>query len=79
MVESMLSTIDNPFNPFENWDQWYAFDTAKGYDTTGFLARLVYGSEDLSDADQREAINETIDEIVKENVSGNYIKVTRTS
>jgi hypothetical protein len=78
MVESMLSTKDNPFNPFDDWDQWYAFDESKGYDTTGFLARLVNGSDDLSDADQREAINETIDEIVKENVSGVYIKITRS-
>jgi len=75
----MLSTIDNPFSPFNEWDQWYAFDEAHGYDTTGFLARLVNGAEDLSDSDQREAMNETINEIVKENISGNYIKVTRIS
>ena len=31
--EYMLTTIDNPFNPFTNFDDWYAFDTSKGYNT----------------------------------------------
>ena len=76
--ESMLTTIDNPFDPFTQWVEWYAFDTRAGYYTSEFLARVVRSSEDLSDADQDKAIDEAIDEIVKENVLGVYRKVTRT-
>jgi hypothetical protein len=79
MIEHMLTTVDNPFNPFTHFDEWYAFDEAAGYKTTAFLARIVRTSDDLSDADQHVAIEAAIDEIVRENVLGVYRKVSSTS
>lgn len=79
MVEHMLTTVDNPFNPFTQFDEWYAFDEASGYHTTAFLARIVRTSHDLSDADQDVAIEAAIDEIVRENVLGVYRKVSSSS
>lgn len=73
--EHMLTTVDNPFNPFIDFDSWYQYDIAAGYYTTDFLARIVRTSDDLSEPDQSDAIEQAIDEIVKENVSGIYIKV----
>lgn len=75
-VESMLTTVDNPFNPFTQFDEWYAFDTQAGHHTSAFLARIVRSSDEQSDADQSIAIEQAIDEIVKENVLGLYRKVT---
>ena len=72
---SMVSTIDNPYNPFTQWDEWYAFDERSGYHTTSFVARVVKTSDDLSTTDQIIAVNMAVDEIVKENVLGLYIKV----
>ena len=77
MVESMLTTIDNPYSPFDEYDKWYAWDLHKGYHTPSFLARVAIVSENLSDYDYNLAIEEAIDEIVKENVLGLYIKVTK--
>lgn len=74
LVEHMLTTIDNPFNPFTQYDEWNVWDQNAGYCTTSFLARIVKTSDELSDADQQLAIEQAIDEIVKENVSGMYIK-----
>lgn len=71
----MLTTVDNPYNPFTNFGDWYSFDEQQGYHTTAFLGRIVRSSDDLSDADQSLAIEQAIDEIVKENVLGLYIKV----
>lgn len=79
MAEHMLTTVDNPFNPFTQFDEWYAFDEASGYHTTAFLARIVRTSHDLSDADQDVAIEAAIDEIVRENVLGVYRKVSSSS
>lgn len=73
----MLTTVDNPFNPFTEWNEWYVFDTQKGYNTPSFLARITILSSDLSEADQDLAIEQAMDEIVKENVSGMWKKVTR--
>jgi len=79
MVEHMLTTVDNPFNPFDSFDDWYAFDEASGYRTTAFLARVVKSSDELSETDQSLAIEQAIDEIVKENVLGIYRKVSSPS
>lgn len=77
MLVSMLSTIDNPFNPFDDYEAWLAYDLALGYDTSGFLGRIATLSDDLSDSDQVMALESAIDEIVRENVTGTYIKVQR--
>ena len=75
----MLTTVDNPFNPFTDYDQWNAYDEARGYFTASFLARIVITSSELSEADQDLAIENAIDEIVKENVLGIYTKVAQPS
>ena len=74
-TNSYLTTTDNPFSPFVQWDEWYAFDVSKGYNTCSYLARVVRGSNELSDADEDLAIENAIDEIVNLNVTGNYVKV----
>lgn len=76
VVEHMLTTVDNPWNPFTNFDEWRTFDEAAGYHTSAFLARVVRSSEALSDDQQSQAIEDAIDEIVRENVLGLYRKVT---
>lgn len=71
----MLTTVDNPFNPFTDYDEWYAYDEAQGYHTPALLARIVLTSDELSEADQDLAIEYGIDEIVQENILGIYKKV----
>lgn len=70
MVQHMLTTTDNPYDPFDEFDEWYAFDLQLGYDTLGLLARVGVISNDLSEADEDSSIKYAIDEIVRENVSG---------
>ena len=74
-VVPMLTTIDNPFDPFTQYDEWFVWDEAAGYHSTAFLARVVRSSEELSEYDQRLAFEQGIDEIIKENVSGVHRKV----
>ena len=76
-TESMLTTLDNPFDPFTQFDDWYAWDERAGYHTTSILARIVQTSHELSDADQDLAIERGIDECVRENVLGVFTKATR--
>lgn len=75
--QTMLTTIDNPWNPFTNYSEWYAWDHDHGYDTTGYLARIAKVSNDLSDADYEQAITQAIDEIVQLNVNGLYTKAVQ--
>lgn len=74
-TEHMLSTADNPWDPFTQFDEWYSWDQQAGYNTTGYLARVVRTSDELSETDQSLAHERAIDEILKEDVLGIYIKV----
>jgi len=78
-TEYMLTTVDNPFNPFTQFDEWFAYDTRMGYHTSSFLDRIAKVSDDLSQPDQALAIQNAIAEIVEENVSGMWRKVSRNS
>lgn len=79
MEDAMLTTLDNPYNPFTQWKEWYSFDVQKGYNTCAYLARIAKTSDELSDMDNELAIDEAMNEIVRFNLTGNYIKVTRDS
>jgi hypothetical protein len=79
MEQSMLTTTDNPFDPFTQNDEWRAYDESKGHYTNCYLARVANWSPDLSPIDESIAIETAIDEIVKENVNGLYRKVTMDS
>lgn len=75
-TEVLLSTTDNPYNPFTEFDQWYAFDTQVGHHTLALLGRVCITSDELSELDQSRAIDHAMDEIVAENVSGMHILVS---
>lgn len=72
----MLTTVDNPFNPITEFDEWYNYDESKGYCTSGYLARIVMTSNDLGNLAQDQAIEDAIDEIIQMNPDGFYKKVT---
>lgn len=75
--QNMLTTTDNPYDPFTQWSEWFQFDTSAGYHTTSYLARVLRSSDELSQADQSKDIEDAIDEIVRENILGIYKKVTK--
>ena len=78
-TQYMLTTVDNPFDPFVRFDEWNAYDISMGYNTASFLDRVAKVSNDMSEPDQQLAIQDAIDEIVSENVSGMWRKVSRDS
>ena len=80
MTDSVrLTTVDNPWSPFTHYIEWLAFDEAAGYHSNALLARVAIVSDESSELDQSIAVEQAIDEIVRENVSGMHRKVTRSS
>lgn len=71
----MLTTTDNPYNPYTEWDSWLAFDREKKHFTNEYLARIVVSSPDLSEQEEEEAIDLAIDEILELNINGLYITI----
>ena len=74
-MATRLSTKDNPYNPFTQFDDWYAFDESHGYCTSGLLARIAKTSNELSDSMQESDTNEAIDTILELFPDGFYVKV----
>ena len=62
--EFMLTTIDNPFNPFTQFDSWFAFDEQTGYHTNGLLARFALTSSELTDEENELVIEHAVDDIL---------------
>lgn len=76
-MTAMLTTIDNPFDPFTDFDNWYKYDTSKGYNTCSYLARIAHTSDQLPEAINQLEIEAAIDEICEINLTGLYRKVIK--
>ena len=76
-----VTTADNPFNPFTEWDEWYFYDLSKGYSTCERLDRLSNTSSQLSDELNNEELEQVIDQLVEVGAVGkdgtivDYVKV----
>ena len=73
----MLTTEDNPYDPFVQFEDWFAFDRQKGYFTCEFLGALSYTSPELSSVDQQLSVEEAIDSILEFDSQPKYKKVVR--
>lgn len=77
-MDFMLSLASNPFDPFDDYENWLRFDNHEGFNTIGLLDRVVSTSDALSEPDQELALEEAIDSIVNNpSFSGLYRKVQR--
>lgn len=72
-----LTTVDNPFNPFEQFTSWFLFDEEKGYHSSAYLGRIARTSDQLSDEENNQEIERAIDEIIKYDFTNIYRKVTQ--
>lgn len=65
MARFALTTVDNPFDPFEQFTSWLLFDEEKGYGSSQYLGRVARTSDQLSDVENNQEIERAIDEIIK--------------
>ena len=72
-----ITTIDNPFNPFDDFNSWFMFDVEKGYYTSSKLARLTKTTDDMTQKEELEEIERAIDRLIEIDPLDLYIKVTR--
>ena len=76
-TKCMLTTTDNPFDPFEDFSSWFMFDIEKGYNTCGRLMRIANIPDDFTEQEEDEEIERAIDTIIKYDVLDIYKKVTQ--
>ena len=77
MTKCALTTFDNPFDPFEEFDEWYRFDMDKGYSSCSYLDRIARTSTQLSEEENDREIERAIDEIIKYDFMNIYKKVKK--
>ena len=70
-----LTTTDNPFNPFDDFKNWFLFDEEHNYHTCAYLSRIARTSDSLSDYENELENERAIDEIIENDFIGIYIKV----
>lgn len=75
----MITTIDNPYDPFEQFTSWFLFDEEKGYHTCAYLGRIARTSDQLSDKENELETERAIDEIIKYDFRNIYKKVKKES
>jgi DNA-binding SARP family transcriptional activator len=77
MKEVMITTVDNPFDPFEDFDNWFQFDTEKGYYTSSRLCRIASFEDDMTEKEQFEELERAIDRLIEIDPLNMYKKVTK--
>ena len=76
--EVMLTTVNNPFNPFTEFDNWLNFDYKNGTDCCGTVARIANCTNALSDELNDIEIEKAMDSIV-ELMPGIYVKLHKST
>lgn len=72
-----LTTFDNPYNPFDEFPQWWLYDEMRGYHSCAYLARIARTSDQFTDEENDREIERAIDEIVNLDFMAIYKKVVR--
>jgi hypothetical protein len=67
-----LTTTDNPYSPFSHYKDWDAFDQAAGHNTAALLARVALTSDELSDSDVDDALDDAMITVLWMNDNGLY-------
>lgn len=75
LEQYMLTTFDNPFNPFEDFRSWYNFDLEKGYKCCEIVDRLTNITKEYSEKEKIIAVNAAIDRFIASDPFNIYKRV----
>lgn len=78
-MDIALTTADNPYDPLDQFLEWWNYDTSMGYHTAAYVARIARTSEELSDSNNQIELLKAIDEIIELNPLIPYVKIVRES
>jgi len=75
MAAVRLSTFDNPYHPFTDFERWYLWDVEHGYNSCEYLDRIARTTPLFTDHENRLEIERAIDDILAHDVTGMRCKV----
>ena len=74
-----LTTFDNPYNPFTQFQKWFLFDTEKGHNSCAYLARIARTSDEFTEEEKKKEIERAIDEIIQYDFMNKYKKIYKNT
>lgn len=74
-----LTTFDNPYNPFTQFRRWFLFDVERGYNSCAYLGRIARTSEEFTEEENNQIIENAIDEIIQHDFRNIYKKVYQSA
>ena len=75
--EIMITTIDNPFDPFDNFTSWFLYDIENNYYTNSKLARISKITDDMSEKEKKIEVERAIDRLIEIDPFDIYRKIER--
>lgn len=72
----MLTTFDNPYDPFEQFTQWFLFDVEHEYNSCALVGQFARTSEQFTDEENEIEKERAIDEIIKYDFRNVYKKIS---
>ena len=73
----LLTTTDNPYDPFEDFSKWDAFDREKGHNTCDLIGRLSQLSDDMTQREEEAEYDRVVDFIIYHDPHDKYKKIYR--
>lgn len=67
MGDVFITTYDNPFDYFTQFEEWLNFDRQMGYFTLEYVGRLARVADDMSDETERLELERVLDSILEWN------------
>lgn len=77
LKQCALTTFDNPFDPLEQFDNWFLFDIEKGYNSCDRLARIARLNDQMTDEEVMIETERAIDQIIEHDFTDTYKKVSK--
>lgn len=75
--EYLITTIDNPWNPFTHPSEWSEFDREHGYNTRERLATYIFTSNDLGENETAADISFGQKTFLEKDLLGIWIRVKK--
>ena len=61
IVETFITTFDNPFDPFTDFNEWNSYDIQLGYNTCALIDRVFQSFSESNSNDEFEIEQERIE------------------
>lgn len=75
MAKYMITTVDNPFNPADDFYHWWLFDVEHHYKTCETLARLAGFTDEMTEEESDAANEYAIDRMIELDFEKKYKKI----